>query len=130
LALYANMEELVRIGAYARGADPEVDEAVRLWPKIDGFLARGLDPSRDLGLHVDIVSLYIVPPVILLFLAFTGRIISEHLIHALRASEDAIMRLCARGLCDRRWLGAQRHGPCCQNPAEDKGIKAASDGQC
>jgi flagellum-specific ATP synthase len=40
LALYANMEELVRIGAYARGADPEVDEAVRLWPKIDGFLAQ------------------------------------------------------------------------------------------
>ncbi len=54
-----------------------------------GFLARSLDPSRDLGLHVDIVSLYIVPPVILLFLAFTGRIINEHLTHALRASEAA-----------------------------------------
>jgi signal transduction histidine kinase len=54
-----------------------------------GFLARSLDPSRDLGLHVDIVSLYIVPPVILLFLAFTGRIINKHLTHALRASEEA-----------------------------------------
>ncbi|MBI1360317.1 MAG: flagellar protein export ATPase FliI [Alphaproteobacteria bacterium] len=38
LALYANMEELVRIGAYAKGADPEVDEAVSLWPKIEAFL--------------------------------------------------------------------------------------------
>ena len=32
------MEELVRIGAYAKGADAEVDEAVRLWPKIEEFL--------------------------------------------------------------------------------------------
>src|SRR5215213_3458500 len=54
-----------------------------------GLLARGLDPSRDLGLHVDILSLYIVPPVILLFLALTGRIINEHLTRALRASEVA-----------------------------------------
>lgn len=38
IALYSNMEELVRIGAYARGADAEVDEAVRLWPQIEAFL--------------------------------------------------------------------------------------------
>src|SRR5689334_21492144 len=54
-----------------------------------GLLARSLDPSRDLGLRDDVVWLYIVPPVILLFLAFTGRIISEHLLHALSASEAA-----------------------------------------
>ncbi|HVY87836.1 MAG TPA: FliI/YscN family ATPase [Hyphomonadaceae bacterium] len=38
IALYSNMEELVRIGAYAKGADAEVDEAVRLWPQIEAFL--------------------------------------------------------------------------------------------
>jgi signal transduction histidine kinase len=54
-----------------------------------GFLARALDPSRDFGLHIDIVSLYIVPPVILLFLALAGRIITEHLTRALNASEAA-----------------------------------------
>jgi signal transduction histidine kinase len=54
-----------------------------------GFLARNLDQSRDLGLHVDIVSLYIVPPVILCFLALAGRIINQHLTHALNASEAA-----------------------------------------
>jgi flagellum-specific ATP synthase len=43
LALYANMEELVRIGAYAKGADPEVDEAVRLWPRIEEFLQQETD---------------------------------------------------------------------------------------
>ena len=40
IALYSNMEELVRIGAYAKGADPEVDEAVRLWPLIETFLSQ------------------------------------------------------------------------------------------
>jgi flagellum-specific ATP synthase len=40
IALYSNMEELVRIGAYARGADPEVDEAVRVWPQLETFLSQ------------------------------------------------------------------------------------------
>jgi flagellum-specific ATP synthase len=40
MALYSNMEELVRIGAYAKGADPEVDEAVRIWPQLETFLAQ------------------------------------------------------------------------------------------
>ena len=40
MALYSNMEELVRIGAYAKGADAEVDEAVRLWPQIETFLSQ------------------------------------------------------------------------------------------
>ncbi len=45
MALYANMEELVRIGAYAKGADAEVDEAVRLHPKIEAFLAQATDDA-------------------------------------------------------------------------------------
>ncbi len=40
MALYSNMEELVRIGAYTRGADAEVDEAVRVWPRLEAFLAQ------------------------------------------------------------------------------------------
>lgn len=40
LALYADMEELVRIGAYARGANAEVDEAVQLQPGLEAFLAQ------------------------------------------------------------------------------------------
>ncbi len=40
MSLYSSMEELVRIGAYARGADPEVDEAVRVNPLIEAFLSQ------------------------------------------------------------------------------------------
>jgi signal transduction histidine kinase len=54
-----------------------------------GLLARSLDPSRDLGQHIDVVSLYIVPPIILCFLALAGRIMAEHLNRALHASEAA-----------------------------------------
>jgi len=45
MALYSNMEELVRIGAYAKGADAEVDEAVRVWPLIETFLQQEVNES-------------------------------------------------------------------------------------
>jgi len=41
LSAYADMEELIRIGAYRAGADPEIDEAVRLRPKLEAVLAQG-----------------------------------------------------------------------------------------
>ncbi len=38
LATYTDMEELIRLGAYQRGADPEVDEAIEYMPRIEAFL--------------------------------------------------------------------------------------------
>ena len=32
MATYADMEELIRLGAYRPGSSPEVDEAIRLHP--------------------------------------------------------------------------------------------------
>jgi flagellum-specific ATP synthase len=40
LALHAEMADLVRLGAYRAGADPAVDEAVRLAPRIEAMLAQ------------------------------------------------------------------------------------------
>ena len=40
LALYAEMADLVRLGAYKPGADPATDEAVRLAPRIEAMLAQ------------------------------------------------------------------------------------------
>ncbi|WP_245906352.1 FliI/YscN family ATPase [Teichococcus aestuarii] len=40
LALQADMAELVRLGAYRAGTDPAVDEALRLGPRIEAFLAQ------------------------------------------------------------------------------------------
>jgi flagellum-specific ATP synthase len=43
LALYGEMEELIRIGAYKPGADPGVDEAVRVRPGLEQVLSQERD---------------------------------------------------------------------------------------
>jgi flagellum-specific ATP synthase len=37
-AAYAQNRDLITIGAYAKGSDPRVDEAIRYWPAIQRFL--------------------------------------------------------------------------------------------
>jgi flagellum-specific ATP synthase len=43
LATYEEHEELVRLGAYKAGSSPEVDRALRLWPRIRDFLRQAHD---------------------------------------------------------------------------------------
>lgn len=38
LATYDDMAELIRLGAYTVGSDPQVDQAIRLMPKLEAFL--------------------------------------------------------------------------------------------
>jgi flagellum-specific ATP synthase len=48
MSLHADMEELVRLGAYRKGSDPEVDEAVGLQPAFEAFLAQDKEDSTGL----------------------------------------------------------------------------------
>ena len=48
LAAYSNMEELIRIGAYRMGADPDVDRAIRLNPDLEAFLSQDKDEVTSL----------------------------------------------------------------------------------
>ncbi len=48
MSAYANMEELIRIGAYRMGADPMVDRAIQLNPAIEGFLGQDKDEVTSL----------------------------------------------------------------------------------
>src|SRR5881628_308359 len=41
MATYTDMEELIRLGAYRTGSSAEVDEAIRLHPPLEAFLAQG-----------------------------------------------------------------------------------------
>lgn len=45
LARYADMEELIRIGAYRHGADKEVDAAIRFFGPAEAFLAQKKEES-------------------------------------------------------------------------------------
>jgi len=40
LATYEDMAELIRLGAYRRGADPQVDEAIHYYDALDNFIAQ------------------------------------------------------------------------------------------
>jgi flagellum-specific ATP synthase len=42
LATYRDAEDLVNIGAYVEGSNPEIDRALRLMPKVRAFLQQGL----------------------------------------------------------------------------------------
>ena len=48
LAAYANMEELIRIGAYRAGSDPQLDRAIHLNPALEQFLAQDKDEFTSL----------------------------------------------------------------------------------
>lgn len=51
LATYADMEELIRLGAYRMGSNPQVDEAIRFEPALEAFLQQRKDEKthRDEG---------------------------------------------------------------------------------
>jgi flagellum-specific ATP synthase len=49
MATYADMEELIRLGAYRSGSSAEVDEAIRLHAPLEVFLAQGKEESTSLA---------------------------------------------------------------------------------
>ena len=49
LAAYANMEELIRIGAYRMGTDPQIDRAIALHQPMEAFLAQDKDETTPLA---------------------------------------------------------------------------------
>ena len=49
LAAYSNMEELIRIGAYRAGSDPQIDRAILLNPALETFLSQQKDETTSLS---------------------------------------------------------------------------------
>jgi flagellum-specific ATP synthase len=43
---YESHRDLIAIGAYQRGSDPRVDEAIALWPRVEHYL------QQDMGQRV------------------------------------------------------------------------------
>ena len=48
LSAYANMEELIRIGAYRAGSDTTIDRAIKLNPALEAFLSQDKDEASTL----------------------------------------------------------------------------------
>ncbi len=49
MAIYADMEELIRLGAYRQGSSLEVDHAIRLHQPLEEFLAQGKEEKASLA---------------------------------------------------------------------------------
>jgi flagellum-specific ATP synthase len=49
LATYAEVEDLLRIGAYAKGSSQQVDRAIELMPAVERFLRQGVGERYTLA---------------------------------------------------------------------------------
>jgi len=56
LTIYEDMAELIRLGAYKAGTNPEVDNAVRLYPQLEAFLAQSKNERATLSQGYDALS--------------------------------------------------------------------------
>jgi flagellum-specific ATP synthase len=50
LAMYEDMAELIRLGAYRKGTDPQVDAAMQYYPLIEEFVRQRKDEKSELAL--------------------------------------------------------------------------------
>jgi flagellum-specific ATP synthase len=48
MAMYSDMEELIRLGAYRPGSSAEVDEAITLHRPLEAFLAQAKEEANSL----------------------------------------------------------------------------------
>jgi len=48
MSTYADVQDLIRIGAYTRGTSPQIDKVIELMPLVNAFLQQGLHESRKL----------------------------------------------------------------------------------
>ena len=48
MATYSDMEELIRLGAYRQGSNPEVDEAISYQPMLEAFLSQAKDEQMSI----------------------------------------------------------------------------------
>ncbi|MDC8012866.1 FliI/YscN family ATPase [Tahibacter soli] len=49
MSAYSSNRDLIAIGAYQRGADPRVDEALRRWPALTAFLEQDVEEAADVA---------------------------------------------------------------------------------
>jgi len=61
ISTYEDMAELIRLGAYRKGTNPEVDEAMHYYPRIEEFLRQGRDDHTDLDMCYKLLAEVLAP---------------------------------------------------------------------
>ena len=55
-ARYQRSRDLISVGAYSAGADPVLDQAINLYPKMESFLQQQLTEQSDFTSSVNSLS--------------------------------------------------------------------------
>ena len=63
LSTYQQHRDLIAIGAYQRGSDPRVDQALALWPRMQGFLQQDMRERVDLAASLHALEQTLSEPV-------------------------------------------------------------------
>ncbi|MBK1664896.1 flagellum-specific ATP synthase FliI [Rhodospirillum rubrum] len=63
IAAYENMAELIRLGAYRKGSDPETDTAIHYHPALDAFLTQAKSEGTDLATGYAMLETALAPQI-------------------------------------------------------------------
>jgi flagellum-specific ATP synthase len=55
-ALYENNRDMITIGAYQRGSDPRIDNAITRWPQIEAYLRQDMHERVDLATSISALA--------------------------------------------------------------------------
>jgi flagellum-specific ATP synthase len=48
--------DLITVGAYQSGSDPRLDQAIAMWPAIEGFLSQSMHEKVELQPSIDALA--------------------------------------------------------------------------
>lgn len=60
-SVYSQNRDLITIGAYVKGSDPRVDEAVQYWPAMQRFLQQDANAPIPFGQSLDALQQLLRP---------------------------------------------------------------------
>ena len=61
-ATYENNRDLITIGAYQRGSDPRIDQAIARWPQIETFMRQDMHERVDLATSISSLTSTMAEP--------------------------------------------------------------------
>jgi len=56
MSIFSDMEELIRLGAYRKGSDPNVDRAIAIHPLLEAFLGQQREETTTIGEGYDMLA--------------------------------------------------------------------------
>jgi flagellum-specific ATP synthase len=62
LSRYQQNEDLITVGAYSKGSDPDTDFAIERMPVLRSFLQQGLNESRPMAQSIQELAMVLSPP--------------------------------------------------------------------